>query len=80
MESTHLLPLAVAFMIGVAALGSGIGIGLAAMKFLESSARQPELMPQLQSKFFVGVGVIDGAFIISTGLALWFATANPFAG
>ena len=24
--------------------------------------------------------VIDGAFIISTGIGLWFATANPFGG
>jgi F-type H+-transporting ATPase subunit c len=76
---THLLPLAVALMIGVPALGSCIGIGLATMKFLEGVARQPELAPALQTKFFVGVGVIDGAFIIATGLALWFTTGNPFA-
>jgi F-type H+-transporting ATPase subunit c len=49
------------------------------MKFLESAARQPELTPMLQTKFFVSVGVLDGAFIIATGLALWFATANPFS-
>ncbi|MEN9627323.1 MAG: hypothetical protein RJA10_550, partial [Pseudomonadota bacterium] len=24
------------------------------------------------------VGVLDGAFIIATGIGLWFATANPF--
>jgi F-type H+-transporting ATPase subunit c len=78
MDTSTFLPLAVAFMIGVPALGSCIGIGLAAMKFLESSARQPELTPLLQTKFFVSVGVLDSAFIIATGLALWFATANPF--
>lgn len=78
MNSSDLLPLAVALMIGVPALGSCLGIGLAAMKFLESAARQPELTPMLQAKFFVSVGVLDGAFIIATGLALWFATANPF--
>ncbi len=76
---THLLLLAVALMIGVPALGSCVGIGLATMKFLEGVARQPELAPALQTKFFVGVGVIDGAFIIATGLALWFTTGNPFA-
>ena len=26
------------------------------------------------------VGVLDGAFIIATGIGLWFATANPFKG
>jgi F-type H+-transporting ATPase subunit c len=79
MDTSALLPVAVAFMIGVPALGSCIGIGLATMKFLESAARQPELTPVLQNKFFVCVGVLDGAFIIATGLALWFATANPFS-
>ena len=80
MDTQATLPLAVALMIGVPALGSCIGIGLATMKLLEGVARQPELGPALQTKFFVGVGVIDGAFIISTGIALWFVTGNPFAG
>jgi F-type H+-transporting ATPase subunit c len=70
MDSNTLLPLAVALMIGIPALGSCIGIGLATSKFLEASARQPELITTLQTKFFIGVGVIDGAFIIATGIAL----------
>jgi len=78
MSSPDLLPMAVAVLIAVPALGSCIGIGLASMKMLEASARQPELMPQLQTKFFLAVGVTDGAFIIATGIGLWFATANPF--
>jgi F-type H+-transporting ATPase subunit c len=78
MSSPDLLPLAVALLIGVPALGSCIGIGLASMKLLETSGRQPELMPELQAKFFLAVGVTDGAFIIATGIGLWFATANPF--
>jgi F-type H+-transporting ATPase subunit c len=73
-----LLPIAVAILIGVPAFGSCIGIGLAAMKFLEGIARQPELASQLQSRFFLAVGVTDGAFIIATGVGLWFATAKPF--
>ena len=64
MDASTFLPLAVALMIGVPALGSCIGIRLAAMKFLESSARQPQLTPLLQTKFFVSVGVLSGAFII----------------
>ena len=35
-------------------------------------------MEPLQNKFFLPVGVLDGAFIIATGIGLWFATANPF--
>ena len=80
MTATDVLPIAVAILIGVPACGSCIGVGLATMKFLESAARQPELIPELQTKFFLGVGVIDSAFIIATGLGLWFATANPFKG
>lgn len=78
MPDTNLLPLAVALLIGIPALGSCIGIGLASMKLLEASARQPELMPALQTRFFLAVGVTDGAVIIATGIDLWFATANPF--
>jgi F-type H+-transporting ATPase subunit c len=77
---TSLVPLAVALLIGIPAFGSCIGIGLATMKFLESAARQPELIPELQTKYFLGVGVIDGAFIIATGIGLWFAIASPFSG
>jgi F-type H+-transporting ATPase subunit c len=78
MPSFDVLPLAVALLIGIPAFGSCLGVGLAAMKFMESSARQPELMPALQTKYFLCVGVIDGAFIIATGIGLWFATASPF--
>ena len=76
--SIDLLPLAVALLIGIPALGSCIGIGLASMTLLEGCARQPEQMPELQTKYFLAVGVTDGAFIIATGIGLWFATSNPF--
>ena len=84
MNGFDILPLAVGLLIGIAAVGScigiGIGIGLAGMKFLESAARQPEMTDTLQTKFFLIAGVSDGAFIIATGIGLWFATANPFRG
>jgi F-type H+-transporting ATPase subunit c len=78
MTATDLLPIAVALLIAIPACGSCIGIGLATAKFLEGAARQPELIPELQTKYFLGVGVTDGAFIIATGIGLWFAGANPF--
>ncbi len=80
MNQIDLLPLAVALLIGIPALGSCIGIGLAAQKLLEGVARQPEIAASLQTKFFLAVGVLDGAFIIATGIGMWFATSNPFAG
>jgi F-type H+-transporting ATPase subunit c len=79
MPAFDTLPLAVALLIGIPAFGSCLGIGLASMKLLEGIARQPEIAPELQTKYFLAVGVTDGAFIIATGIGLWFATANPFA-
>jgi len=78
MNGIDLVPLAVGHLIGLAAIGSGLGIGVMGAKFLEASARQPELMSSLQGKVFLLMGLIDGAFIICTGIALWFTTANPF--
>ncbi len=73
-----LLPMAVAILIAIPAAGSCIGIGLSASRFLEATARQPELGPELQTRFFLSAGLLDGAFIIATGIGLWFATASPF--
>ncbi len=70
--------LASGLIIGLGAAGACIGIGIMGGRFLESSARQPELMNVLQTKMFLLVGLIDAAFIIGTGIALWYTTANPF--
>jgi len=74
------LPLAVGHMIDLGTVGSYLGISVLRSKYLESATRQPELMEPLQNKVFLLVGVLDGAFIIATGIGLWFATANPFKG
>ena len=75
-----LVALACGLIIGLGAIGACIGIALMGGKYLEASARQPELMNELQTKMFLLAGLIDAAFIIGTGIALWFATANPFLG
>jgi F-type H+-transporting ATPase subunit c len=49
-------------------------------KYLEASARQPELMNTLQTKMFLLAGLIDAAFLIGVGIAMLFAFANPFTG
>ena len=73
-----LLYIAAAMMMGLAAIGASIGIALMGGKFLESSARQPELMNELQTKMFILAGLIDAAFLIGVAIALLFAFANPF--
>ena len=70
--------LAAAFMIGLGALGVGIGMGLLGGRFLESAARQPELAPMLQTKMFIVVALLDAIAMIGVGIALLFAFANPF--
>ena len=80
MEVISFVALATGLIIGLGALGACIGIGIMGSKYLESAARQPELMGELQTKMFLLAGLIDAAFIIGTGIALWFATANPFLG
>lgn len=67
----------IALMIGLGALGACLGVGMMCARFLESAARQPELMDSLQAKVFLLLGLIDASFIIAVGLALWFATGNP---
>ena len=72
--------LAIGIMIGLAALGAGLGLALMAGKFLESAARQPELIPVLQVRMFITAGLIDAAFIITVAVGLMFAFANPLIG
>lgn len=72
--------LACGLIIGLGALGACIGIAMMGGKYLEASARQPELMDKLQGKMLLLAGLIDAAFIIGVGIAMFFATANPFKG
>ena len=70
--------LAAGLIIGLGAVGACIGIGIMGSKYLESAARQPELMNELQTKMFLLAGLIDAAFLIGVGIAMMFAFANPF--
>ena len=67
----------IGLMIGLGAAGACIGIGIMSGRFLEGAARQPELMPQLQGKGFLLLGLIDASFIIGLGIAMLFAFGNP---
>lgn len=71
------MALGIGLIIGLGALGACIGIGIMGSKFLEAAARQPELIPQLQKFMFLLAGLIDAAFLIGVGIAMFFAFANP---
>ena len=72
--------IAVAFMIGMGAIGTALGFGLLGGRFLEGSARQPEMIPTLQVKMFIVAGLLDAVSMIGVGLALFFTFDNPFLG
>ena len=80
MTNVAFVALACGLIIGIGAMGACIGVGILTSKYIEAAARQPELMNVLQTKVFVLFGLVDVSFIIGTGIALWFATANPFVG
>ena len=67
----------IGLIIGLGAAGACIGIGIMCAAFLEGAARQPEMIPTLQGKVFLLLGLIDASFIIGVGLAMMFAFANP---
>ena len=70
--------LAAGIMIGLGALGAGVGIGILGSKFLEGVARQPELANQLQGRMFLMLGLTDAVPIIAIAFAAFLMFANPF--
>jgi len=71
--------LAVAIILGLAAVGTAIGFGLLGGKFLEGSARQPEMIPQLRVQMFIMAGLLDAVSMIGVALALFFIFGHPVA-
>lgn len=80
MSNIALVALACGLIIGLGAIGACIGIGIMGGKYIEASARQPELMEKLQVKMFLLAGLIDANFLIGVGIAMMFSFANPFVG
>lgn len=78
MGNVAFVALACGLIIGLGAIGACIGIGVMGSKYLEASARQPEIMNTLQVKMFLLAGLIDANFLIGVGIAMMFTFANPF--
>ena len=68
--------IAAAIMIAGGGIGIAIGMGILGGKFLEGSARQPELVPLLRTQMFIVVGLLDAMAVIGVamGLYLLFST------
>ena len=65
-----LLKIAGAIMVGMGAIGGAIGVGVAASKYLEGIARQPELQGYLLGQFFILMALVDALPIISLAFGL----------
>ncbi len=73
-----LLYMAAGLMMGLAAIGAAIGIGILGGKFIEGAARQPDLLPVLRTQFFIVMGLVDAIPMIAVGLGMYvmFAVAG----
>ncbi|QCI27016.1 F0F1 ATP synthase subunit C [Buchnera aphidicola] len=67
--------LSAAIMVGLAAIGAAVGIGILGGKFLEGAARQPDLIPKLRAQFFIVMGLVDAIPMIAVGLGLYMIFA-----
>jgi F-type H+-transporting ATPase subunit c len=70
--------LAAAIIIGLGAIGTALGFAILGGKFLESSARQPEMIPVLQTKLFIIAGLLDAISMVGVGVAMLYTFNNPF--
>jgi F-type H+-transporting ATPase subunit c len=58
-----------ALAFGLAAIGSGIGVGIIVGKTIESVARQPELQGRLQGLMFLGIALTEALAFIAIAVA-----------
>ena len=75
METSGLIYIAGALMMGLGALGAAIGIGNLGGKYMEGIARQPELIPMLRTQLFIVMALVDAVPMIGLGLGLFLMFA-----
>ena len=74
-EAQALIFIAGGILMGLAAIGSGVGIGMLGGKYLEGVARQPELQPMLLTQLFIVLTLVDAVPIIGVGISLYMIFA-----
>jgi F-type H+-transporting ATPase subunit c len=77
-----LVYIAASLLIGLGALGTGIGFGALGGKLLESIGRQPEQGPALTGKMFLVAGLLDAVPMVSVGMGMYliFLVAPGISG
>lgn len=71
--------IAAAIVVGLAAIGAGVGDGLVTSKAVESMARQPEAKGTILTNMLISVGLIEAVPIIAVVIAFILLYANPLA-
>lgn len=66
--------------IGLAALGTGIGIGMLAAKSVEAAARQPESVPQIQKLMILGIAFIEALCLYALLIAFTLTAKSSTPG
>ncbi|KEO83343.1 F0F1 ATP synthase subunit C [Tumebacillus flagellatus] len=64
------MEMAVGLLLGLAAVGAGIGNGLVVGRTIEGMARQPEMRGMLQTQMFIGLGLVEALPIIAVAFGL----------
>ncbi|MGM0450144.1 MAG: F0F1 ATP synthase subunit C [Pseudomonadota bacterium] len=67
----ELVIIAAAIIIAAGALGTAVGFALLGGKLLETTARQPEMAGELQTKTFIMAGLLDAVSMIGVGIGLY---------
>ena len=79
MESTLAMSaFAAALPVGLAGIGSAIGMGIASGKAFEGIARQPEAEPSIARNMLLALAFMEAVAIYGLVVALILTVANPF--
>lgn len=73
-----LIALGAAFAVGIAAVGAGIGQGIASGKAFESIARQPEVSGTIRTLLFIALAFMETLTIY--GLLIAFILVSKIGG
>ena len=65
-------------MIAIVAFAAALGISWMAGKYLDASARQPELINPLRTNVLILAGLVDAVYLIAVAISVMFAIVNPF--
>ena len=77
METTSMIWVC-GLMIAIVGLFAACGIAFMGGKYLEASARQPELVNPLRISVLILSGLIDAVYLIAVAISVMFAFVNPF--